>query len=429
MYRRALLALAALAITAAPATAQSGNLKDRISDLFTFGSCGEPLCLDGSVNAGNGHGSHFLGSVAGGNLAVISFVTDAIASNASNFPLSSSSSGVTFKFIGGVPVKSSGSSGPIFGERAQTLGKGRFLMGANLSGIRFKTLRGVPIDNLTLNFTHQDVGNPGLGDPDFENDIIQLRLSMYVDLLVSSFFMTYGLLDKVDIGVAVPLVHTSFQGRSTADIIPFGTPAFHFFGGTSADPILRASTSTFGSATGIGDVAARLKINLANSEHFGMALLGDARFATGNEKQLLGAGNASFRAIGAFSSRFGTFSPHLNAGYLWRGGDLASDAVLANLGFDQALSDWATIAAEVLSEWEVGSRKLVLPGPVIYTIPFDRVVNPTEIPNKRDNRMNASIGFKFRAGAPTIVTNALIPLLRGGLQPNVTWTTGVEFNF
>lgn len=429
MYRRALLAFAALAISAAPATAQSGNLRDRISDLFTFGSCGEPLCLDGSVNSNNGHGNHFIPAADVGNFAVISFITDAIATNASNFPLSSSSSGVTFKFVGGVPVKSSASSGPIFGERAQTLGKGRFLMGANLSGIRFKTLRGAPIDNLTLNFTHEDIGNPGLGDPDFENDVIQLRMSMYVDLLVSSFFVTYGLLDRVDIGVAVPLVHTSFQGRSTAEIIPFGTPAFHFFGGTSADPILRASTSTFGSATGIGDIAARLKINLANSETFGMALLGDARFATGNEKQLLGAGNASFRAIGAISSRFGTFSPHLNAGYLWRGGDLANNAVLANVGFDQALSDWATIAAEVLSEWEVGTSKLVLPGPVIYTIPFDRTVNPTEIPNKRDNRMNASIGFKFRAGAPTIVTNALIPLLRGGLQPNVTWTTGVEFNF
>jgi hypothetical protein len=254
-------------------------------------------------------------------------------------------------------------------------------------------------------------------------------MSMYVDLLVSSFFMTYGLFDKVDIGVAVPLVHTSFQGRSTADIIPFGQPAFHFFGGTATDPILRASTSTFGSATGIGDIAARLKINLANSDHFAMAVLGDARFATGDERNLLGAGNASFRAIAAISSRFGTFTPHLNGGYLWRGGDLANDAVLANVGFDQGLSDWATFAADVLSEWEVGTSKLVLPGPVVYTIPFDRSVDPTEIPNKRDNRMNASIGFKFRAGAPTIVTNALIPLLRGGLQPNVTWTTGVEFNF
>ncbi|HXI21154.1 MAG TPA: hypothetical protein VNH46_08720 [Gemmatimonadales bacterium] len=428
MRRRAILALAGLVLWASPASAQ--NLRNRISDLFTFGNCGQPLCLDGSVNAANGHGNHFIPAAASGNFAVISFLTDAVAVNASNFPLSATSSGVTFKFVGGVPVKTSNSSGPIFGERAQTLGKGRFLMGANLSGIRFKTLRGVPIDNISLNFTHEDVGNPGLGDPIYENDVINLRMSLYVDLLVSSFFVTYGLLDKVDIGVALPVVNTSIQGRSTAQINPFGTPAFHFFGGTPTDPILRASTATFGSATGIGDLAGRMKIAFSTADAFGFAILGDVRFPTGNEDQLLGAGSYSFRAMAIMSSRFGAFSPHLNAGYLWRGGNLANDAVLITGGFDQALNDWATIAGDLLTEWQVGASKLKLPGPVTYTIPYKRVIYPTDIPSQKDNRADASLGFKFRTGGgPTIVTNALIPLMHGGLEPNVVWTTGLEFNF
>ncbi len=429
MRRRAALALALSVVWATPGQAQGSDLRQRITDLFTFGSCGTPLCLDGSINAGTGHGNHFIPAAGAGAGSVIGFVGDAIASNASNFPLAATTSGVTFKFVGGVPVKSSASLGPIFGERAQTLGKGRFLMGGNLSGIRFKTLRGIPIDNLLLNFTHEDVGNPGLGDPSYENDVIQVRTSMYVDVLVSSFFATWGIFDKVDIGVAVPLVSTSFKGRSEAQIIPFGSPAFHFFGGTSADPILKASTASFGSATGIGDIAGRLKINLANSDNFAMAVLADARFATGDEEKLLGAGKSSYRAMAIFSSQFGAFSPHLNTGYLWRGGSTANDAFLANAGFDQSLNDWATIAADVLSEWEVGTSKLKIPPTVIYTTPYQRSVEPTQIPDKRDHRMNASLGFKFRAGAPTIVFNALIPLLRGGLQPNVTWTTGLEFNF
>lgn len=428
MHRRCVLALAGL-LFVAPIPAQAQKLRDKISDLFTFGNCGEPLCLDGSINAGTGHGNHFIPAAASGNFAVISFISDAIATNASNFPVSATSSGITFKLVGGVPVKSTSSAGPIFGERAQTLGRGRFLMGANLSGVRFKTLRGVPIDNVTLNFTHEDIGNPGLGDPSFENDVIQLRMSMYVDLLVTSFFVTYGLLDKVDISLAAPLVHTSFQGRSTAQIIPFGTPAFHFFGGTGADPVLRASTATFGSATGIGDLAGRVKINFSSSNSFAFAVLGDARFATGDEKDLLGAGNSSFRAMAIASSQRGAFGPHLNVGYLWRGGDLANNAFLANAGFDLAMNDWATFAGDVLTEWQVGESKLDLPGTVTFTIPFTRTVEPTDIPSKRDNRADASIGFKFLTGGPTIVTNALIPLLRGGLQPNVVWTTGVEFNF
>jgi hypothetical protein len=439
MHRRALCALILALVWAVPAGAQSGSgaaphLRDQITKLFEFGTCDTLLCLDGSVNSANGHGDHFLPAAGEDNLAVINFVNEAIGSNASNFPLSATSSGVSFKLVGGIPVKSAISSGPIFGERAQTLGKGRFLMGGNLSGIRFKTLRGVPIDNLTLNFTHENVtgfvpGDSLYGNPTYENDLIQVRMAMYVDVNVASFFMTYGLFDKVDLSVAVPLVNTSFRGRSTAQVIPFAYPTPHFFGGTQANPILRAATATFGSATGIGDVAGRIKINLANGDRFAFALLGDVRLPTGNEKDLLGAGSTSVRGVAIASARFGQFSPHFNAGYLSRGGSSSNDALLGTVGFDQALSDWATLAADVLSEWQVGANKLILPGPVTYQAPVARTVDRTQIPDRRDNRALASLGFKFRAGAATIVTNALIPVLKGALEPNVVWTTGLEFNF
>jgi len=42
-----------------------------------------------------------------------------------NVPIATTSGGVTFRFEGGIPVKSSLSLGPIFAERAQTLGRGR----------------------------------------------------------------------------------------------------------------------------------------------------------------------------------------------------------------------------------------------------------------------------------------------------------------
>jgi hypothetical protein len=427
MRRRGVLALVLLLVF--PPVASAQGLRDKVQDLFRFGDCGQVLCLDTTL-VGNIHGGHFIPDAQNSSLAVVSFLSDAVALAASNTPLGSTSSGVTFRIVGGVPQQNSASLGPVFGERASTLGRGRFLMGANLTGSRFKTLRGVPIDNLRLTFTHQDIGNPGLGDPSFENDLINMRMSLYVDLLVSSFFATYGLTDRIDIGFAVPLVYTSIRGRSTATIAPFSsTEVLHYFGGTASNPILSASTATFGSATGIGDVAGRIKINFAGSRSLAFAVLGDFRFATGDEANLLGAGHSSFRGLGVFSSQFGTFSPHLNVGYLYRGTDLGNDALLANLGFDQALAPWATIAAEVLSEWETGKNKHRLKQTVNYVVPYKRTVSITDIPNKRDNRMNASLGFKFRTGGPNIVTNALIPVLRGGLQPNVVWTTGLEFNF
>ena len=424
-----------LCLAAAPLRAQQQPpLRDRFRQLFSFGNCGQPLCLDGSVSAANGHGNHFLPDVAAGNSTIIGFLTDAIAINAANLPLSASGSGQTFKFVGGLPVKTSVSYGPVYGERAQTVGKGRFVVGANLSGLNFNSLRGVPLDKLILNFTHADVpgvGRPGLGDPEKENDIIQVRLQLYVNLLVTTFFATYGLGEQVDLSVAVPLVHTSMQGRSEAQIYPFGGPtAVHFFTGTPDNPGLTANAATFGSHTGIGDIAVRIKANLRRNERFGVSLMGDARLPTGSEADLSGAGHLALRALAIASGRFGDFSPHLNAGFLWRAGTHCNDALLLTGGFDQPVSSWATLAVDVLSEWEVGESGLQLPGTVFFLYPFARSVEPTNIPELRDHRVNGSLGFKFRTpGGPILVTNALVPLRRGGLQASVVWTLGLDLTF
>jgi hypothetical protein len=411
MTGRRLGCVLSLIVGATPLKAQGHeHLRDRIQDLFSFGSCGKPLCLDASVNAANGHGEHFIPALSSSNGAIIGFLTEAIAVNASSAPLSASSSGTTFKFVNGVPV-----------------------VGANLSGLDFNSLRGVPLDKLVLNFTHQDVpgvGLPGLGDPERENDILQVRMQLSVNLKVSTFFATYGISDRVDISVAVPLVHTSLEGRSQAQIYPFGPTVVHFFTGTPANPGLTANAATFGSSTGIGDIALRFKANVRSNERIGLALLADARLPTGSEEDLTGSGHLALRGLAILSGRFGDFSPHLNLGYMVRGGAGRNDAVLATGGFDQPISGWATLAVEVLSEWETGASALKIPETVTLLYPFVRTVEPTNIPEMRDHRVNGSVGFKFRTpGGPILVTNALVPLRRGGLQSSLIWTVGLDMNF
>lgn len=430
MKRDLLLAGLALAALAGPARAQ--HLRDRVIDLFSFGNCGHPLCLDGSVNAANGHGDHFIPDVIANNSAVIGFLTTAIGSSASSIPLSASSSGQTFKFVNGLPVRTSTSSGPIFGERAQTLGRGRVLLGASLTDIDFRTIRGTPLDELVFNLAHEDRPPTGvLGDPLLENDIIEVRMKLDMHLTVSTFFLTYGLSDRVDLGIALPLVHTSLQGRSTGQIFPFGSTVVHFFSGTPENPGLRASAATFGSATGLGDIAVRLKANLSSSDRFGFALMGDARLPTGNEDDLLGAGHFVFRGSAIASGQFGSFAPHLNLGYALRTGSGRSDNLLATLGFDQPMASWATLAVDLLSEWQLGTPDLVLPGPIQFQYPFARTVIPTNIANRKDHRVTGSLGFKFQTpgGGPLLIASGLVPLRAGGLQPYAAWNLGAEFNF
>lgn len=426
MTRRTVLACFALALATAPAEAQ--NLRNRITDLFTFGDCGEPLCLDLT----NEHGDHFLPAVTQGEFTVIGFVTEAIGKSVSSLPVSSTSSGATFAIVGGLPVRTSTSAGPIFGERAQTLGRGRFFLGANVSGIHFTSISGVPLEDVTINFAHANVLDSALGNPGFEVDLIQLRLALDVDVSVATIFMTWGMTDFIDVGVAVPFVRTSVNGASEAQILPFGTGAtpVHFFAGTSSDPVLRAASSVSGSASGVGDVVGRLKINLGQSSKFGAAILGEIRFPSGNERQLLGAGATAVRGLGIASAQFGSFSPHLNVGYQARTAELQNDAVLATLGFDNLLTDWATFAFDLVSEWQVGDSKLPLPGDIVYDEPFTRRIPSVSIPDRRDNIVNATAGMKFTVrGGTVIVLNGILPLREVGLQPDFVWTAGLEFAF
>ena len=422
-----LFAPLALTLLVAPLAAQDQDrLRNRITDLFTFGDCGAPLCLE----LDNAHGNHFIPAVAAGNETVIGFLTQAVATATGAVPISATSSGATFTIVGGLPVRTSTSAGPIFGERAQTLGRGRFFLGANVTSMQFTTLSGAPLDNLLINFQHQDVGQPVLGDPEFENDVIQLRLRLGMNLTVASVYATWGILDFVDLGVAVPFVRTTIDGASEAQILTFGNQTIHNFGGDPADPLLRAATAASGTATGIGDVAGRLKINLGQSRMFGAALLADVRFPTGNEEDLLGSGATSVRALGITSAQFGNFAPHLNVGYLARTGEMQNDAVLATVGFDNLMASWATVAVDLVSEWQLGENQIALPGEIQFEEPFVRELQAINVPNRRENLISASVGMKFNVrGGMVLVLNGIAPLRRAGLQPDFIWTAGIEGAF
>lgn len=447
MDRRIALTLFLTGLVISPLSAQgSGSgLRDRISDLFRFGDCPEPLCLNSSINSASGHGDHYIGSTVNGTNSLIGFLSGAIAQAVSNVPISTATSGITFRIVGGVPEATSSSAGPIFGERVQTLGRGRILIGANVTGVEFNSVRGVPLNNVAFTFTHQNVcriggpppapcpgpfpGDTALGSPAFENDVIEVSTSLDMRMQVGSLYFTYGLFDRVDIGVGIPLVRVDLTGGSLATVIPLTSPSPHFFG-TASDPLLTAGARLSGTETGLGDIAARIKINLGGSEKAAFGLLTEARFPTGDEERFLGTGETAIRVLGIASARYGTFSPHINGGYLFRSGNTITDAILATVGFDQLVSSRVTLAADLIAQFQVGTNPLVLPDKVVFAPPLQRSVRPTNIPNRDDDIIDGSLGFKFLTGAGiTIVTNALVPLNNGGIRGNLVWTTGLEYNF
>jgi hypothetical protein len=284
---------------------------------------------------------------------------------------------------------------------------------------------------MQLTFPHED-GAPAdtLGLPEFENDVIALDLGMNVSVLVGTLSLTYGVTDFIDVGVVVPFVRTKVSGRSDAQIIPFGGSAIHRFGGDASNPVLRASASMEGSASGIGDVAARMKINLGQGATMGAALLGEVRFATGAEEDLLGVGSNQIRVTALYSAQLGTFSPHVNVGYAARSGDTQRDGLFLQGAFDNLLTDWATLAAGLEAEFQLGDSRFDLPSTIELNSPFIRQFPATNIPNKDGDLLRASLGGKFTVrGGTVLVVNGIFPLRGVGLQPDFIWTVGLDFPF
>jgi hypothetical protein len=444
--RRRLVVLGTLLTMSSAAHAQ--GLREKIADLFIFASGQDPLFLAGTADPNNpasirAHGSHFVPSAVSENGSIIAFLTTAIGGNVANAPIGSTSGGETFHFEGGVPVRTSTSAGPIFAERGQTLGKGRTVVGIGRTSSHLSSLRGVNLNDIEGFFTHENVNFAGcdsaqaglacklMGVPLLENDVMQFKLNLDIGVNVTPVYATYGVTDNFDVSLVVPIVSTSLHGASNAQIIPFGGPtAAHFFSGTPSNPVLSANRSVDGSATGLGDVAVRAKLNIHHSPRSDVALLGEARFATADADQLLGAGEFSSRGLAIVSARFGSFSPHLNTGFSYRAGGNQNHAILGTFGFDDLLADYVTLAADLVTELQVGRSKLNLPQPVHYDYPFIRTIDPTSIPDIADDIVNGSFGFKFSLPQGfTLVTNALVPLNRGGLRANSTLTLGLEFAF
>ena len=443
---RALLTWLLLCVTAtAPLAAQ--GLQDRLNDLFIFGEGDEALFLGGSAAAGNPgiqvHGDHFVPSAVDANGTIIGFLTSSISTNLANLPIGASSGGETFRFEGGAPVRTSISAGPIYAERAQTLGRGRLFVGLARTDLTYTTLRGVPLDAVRLTFTHSNVDFPNCdaifagdctryGVPDFENEVIDFELDLDVDVDVTAFLLTYGVADRVDLGVVLPVVRTALRGTSSATIVPFGSggPPPHFFAGTEDAPILTATRFTEGSSSGLGDVSARLKVNLREASPVSVALLAEGRFPTGSEEDLRGSGAVALRGLGIVSARLGEFSPHANIGYQYRGRALDPDVFLLTAGFDQLLAPWATMALDLISEFPIGTSERTVPPDVVLEAPFRRTIRTTTIPDRRDDIINASIGAKLAIpSGVTFIGNAVFPLNRGGMRPDVLWSLGAEYTF
>jgi hypothetical protein len=120
-----------------------------------------------------------------------------------------------------------------------------------------------------------------LNGQQFDVETVSLRIRTDAMTLTGN----YGLTDRLDFGLAIPIVRVSLQGERV-DTYRGQT----FFQATGS-----------ASASGLGDVVARLKYNVMGEGASGVSLGAETRIPTGDNDNLLGANGFSFapRFIGS----------------------------------------------------------------------------------------------------------------------------------
>jgi hypothetical protein len=395
------------------------------------------------LQTGFGHEAHFSSQTEA--QATLSLLNRNIASQLTSFPLGSSSGGFTFTLDPalGVLSRNTQSFGPLFAERSVTAGKGKFTIGTSYQRSTFDKLEGNDLGagDIHLTLTHQDVNRDGSNlNPFFEGDFIDSALS--IDLTNDTFvvFGNYGITDRFDVGVSVPVVRVEMNAAIDMEIMDIATsplPIHVFVGG--------GKTATFnesGSASGIGDIVLRGKLNVVDQDNFGLALATDVRLPTGNAEELLGAGATQAKLFAILNGApQGKFNPHLNIGYTFTGesdtfGKLP-DEFNYTVGLDASPATKLTVFADLVGRTLIDAERLIgVPSELSYrtrTDPTVRVFETMELVSETGNLtiLLGSLGFKFNVASRLLVSaNVLVSLTQNdGLQDKVTPVLSLDYTF
>ncbi len=423
------------------------------------------------------HYAHFIGSA---QTTLNQTLGSAIATQLTILPLISPQSGFTFKYDSatGAIVRTTSSFGPIYTERAETIGRGKFTVGVSYQRFRFSSIDGVNLHSLPAVFTHTpDTGAGGIPEP-YEADIISTTNDIDLKMDQTVLYGTVGITDRIDVSVAVPIVDVRLGVSSNANIIrvsgnfvngivtPGGVlnnvPNPHMFlnGGLSstfAQPVT--------SASGIGDVTFRVKGGIYNGEKVRAALALDVRAPTGDPWKLLGSGAIGIKPFVAVS-RVGRVSPHFNTGFQWNGSSILAGNItgitgisvdpttgvptpqgsgqatkarlpsqyLYSAGIDAGVTKNLTFVADYLGQLLINTPR-VFEGTFTTTPPAGAPTTPTAYPTIYGGKdtiglNSAATGLKYDLFGHLLLTaDLLFRLDNRGLRQTVTPLVALSYDF
>jgi len=385
-----------------------------------------------STGALNKNGS----SVAGANSVAAGF-NSSIATQVSQLPLSSSSSGTVVVYSNGIP-QTYNNLGPILTDRASTIGRHHLFVSFTASQFYFTDIDGLGLGKIP--FTYSAVSNTSTVHVE-ELLNIHFKINQYVAIA------TYGVTNRLDVSMILPIERVSIGTASfnTQDYIVDNTSNIGQ-GPFPAQPI-----NSRGIASGIGDILFSAKYVVKSEERSTLAVGLNMRTPTGDDRNYLGSGAWGTNPYAVFSY-VSRLSPHVRLGYQWNsetelnpnlvrpGSNLALPGGLQyDFGADWAWTKKLTLAGDIMGNQYLNAPRLT-PSTVSLTYDNPPAAQPpatTTVTLPTVSSVNSSFwindisaGLKWNPYRNLIFTgNVLFQLNNVGMRARPTPLVGISYKF
>jgi hypothetical protein len=320
-------------------------------------------------------------------------------------PVSASSGGFVYRLNRdlGLVERASDGFGPFFTERVLRNSRGQVSVGISYQFARFSSLQGADLREGT--FPTNAARVTGSTQP-FSVDTLDLEL----DSRTTTPFASYGITDRLAVGLSVPISTVRFTGQRVRNV--------------SGENALQSSQS--GSATGLGDINVNGRFIVAGTGLRGASVGADVRFPTGREEDLLGAGKTAGRFLGIGTWEEGHLAVNVNGGFGVGG---ISREVFWGAATTLAPNPRVTIVGEVMGRWLAELSKV---SDVYQPHPLSPGVETMRWLSLEPgiHTMFMVTGAKWNVGGSWLLnTNLLIRVTDAGLRARVTPAVSLDYAF
>jgi hypothetical protein len=346
---------------------------------------------------------------------------------AGTYPVASASASVVYgyNFDLGTFERQTGVGGPIFGERAETIGRGKLDVGLSYSFVHLARINGddlgqllnQPVVNGRLIAVQQ---NPPVTLKDGRvTNFLPVRVVADIDVNadITTPELTYGLTPDLDVNVMLPLLFTSLALSARTQTPDPRLPQFALSPGNRPNQTPDAPSSD-ANAVGIGDILLRAKYVMLRNRLVDVAASLRLSLPTGNSQNFQGVGHTNIEPMLILSRVFaGRFEPLLNIGIAINAADPG-----------RSVFSWA--AGGTAQVWRQLTTAVVFLGRNEFAAQSEKIPDPFFFQIERNNIYDASVGFRYRFAKGAIVSaNALVPLNQQGLRADVIPTVEMEYVF